>query len=217
MSKFLVSLSDDRIKSTHDFPMDFSIAGHYVMDIPTSLQVKAQTDVVADLEAAKIAAFKGQHPALQNSLNDEVLAVPNVDAAESSRFTLGPHKRTIMFPAGGQIVTGVMAIGIATTTVFAHWHGFTLYVEPADYPPSGAPPPDRLLYNYNPVAVAFQEFSASTFTVEVRDSTNTATLATLTPDTEQSFAFGPGNIRLRFTNNDLDRPYHLSDWILLFG
>jgi len=217
MSKFLVSLSDGKIKSTHDFPMDFSIAGHYVMDIPSDLQVKAQTDVVADLEAAKIAAFKGKHPGLATSLNDEVLASPNVDAAESSRFTLGPYKRTILFPAGGQIVTAAMAVGIAATTVFAHWHGFTLYSEPADYPAAGAPPPDRLLYNYDTVAVAFQAFDPATFTVEIRDSTNTSTLATLTPDVEQAFAFGPGNIRLRVTNNDPDKSYHLSDWILLLG
>ena len=217
MSKFLVSLSDDRIRSTHDFPMDFSVAGHYVMDVPTGLQVKAQTDVVADLVTAKITAFKGLHPSLQNALYDEFLATPDVDPAESSRYTLGPYKRTILFPAGGQIVTSPLAIGIATSTVFAHWQGFTLYVDPAAYPAAGAPPPDRILYNYNPVAVAFQEFSPATFTVEIRDSTNTSTLATLTPDVEQAFSFGPGNVRIRITNNDLDRHYHVSDWVVLFG
>lgn len=216
MSKFLVA-RDGGVESEHDFPLNFSVAGHYVVDVPTALQVQAATNSVADLVAAKLTAFKGLHTSLPYSLSDELITSPNVDPVESSRYTLGPEKRTILFPAGGQIVTAPMAVGVAITTIFAHWYGFTLYVEPAAYPSSGAPPPDRILYNYNPVAVAFQEFDPTTFTVEVRDSTNTSTLATLTPDVEQAFSFGPGNIRLRFTNNVLDRHYHLSDWVLLFG
>lgn len=215
MSKFLVDLFDGNIKSNHDFPLNFSISGHYVFDVPDSLKISANTDSVIDLEAAKIAAFKALHSSLPNSVNDELITSPNVDSSNSTRFTLGINKRTKLFQSGGEVTTSAIIISSAITTVFIHYYGFTTYVEPAIYPVSGAPPPDRLLYNYDTVT-SFQEFNPSTFTVEIIDAVTLAVLATLTADKEQPFVFAPGSIRLRFKNNDTSKQYHLSDWILLF-
>lgn len=217
MSKFLVDRADGVVKGTYQFPMDFSVAGHYVIDAPTSLQVRALTNSLPDLLTAKVDAFKALHPSLPSYYSDEFLAIPNVDASQSSRYTIGPDKRTILFPNGGQIVTTQLSIGAAITTVFPHWHAFTLYTEPAVPPASGPPAPDRLLYNYNPNISDFEDFIPATFTVEIRDFTNSVTLLTLIPDQEQSFIFGPGNVRIRITNNDPDRHFHMSDWLLLYG
>jgi len=215
MSKFLVDRDSGAVKGTYQFPLDFSVAGHYVVDSPTALQVRALSGSVPDLLTAKVAAFKSLHPSLPNHHSDEFIASPNVDAAESSRYTTGPDRRTILFPGGGEIVTNPLAVG-ALTTVFGHWHAFPLPTEPAVPPASGAPDPDRLLYNYNPGISAFEDFIPSTFTVQVRDSTNTSTLLTLLPDQEQSLAFGPGSFRIRIINNDPSRHFHMSDWLLLY-
>ncbi len=214
MSKFLVNLNDGKISSTHDFPMDFSISGHYVIDVPTALQIKAQTDSIVDLETAKVAAFSGLHQSLPIKFNDELITNPNIDKLKSSRYAIGPDKRSVIFPSG-QIVTNLLVVPTATTSIFAHWHGFTLSID--NNQTSNIKYPDRVLYNYNSAVSAFQKFSSSTFTVDIMDSTNTTVLATLTPDVEQSFIFASGSIRLRFTNNDLSKHYHLSDWILLLG
>lgn len=215
MSKFLVDAFTGKVKGTYQFPMDFSVSGHYVIDVPTSLDVRAQSDSAVVLETAKLDAFKALHPSLVAHFNDEFIASPNVDVTESVRYVLGADKRTILFPNGGEIVTGLLAVGTPITTVFPHWHAFTLTPDPAAYPASGPPPPDRLLYNFNPTISAFEEFVPTTFTVEIRDSTNTSTLLTLLPDQEQAFAFAPGSFRIRITNNDPSRLYYMSDWLLL--
>lgn len=214
MPKFLVGSLDGKVRSTHEAPLNFSISGKFVVDSPPGLPVRADTDSLTDLVNAKVAAFKAAHPSLQNAHYDELLAVPNVDAAASSRFGTGPDKRTVILP-GGSVVTNPLAIAAPTTSVFVHWYGFTLYSEPGAL--SAQPPPSRLLYNFNPVLSDFEEFSPSTFTVAIRDSANTTTLLTPVPDAEQAFAFGPGSIRLRFTNSSADRIFHLSDWILLYN
>ena len=215
MSKFLVDAFTGKVKGTYQFPMDFSVSGHYVIDAPTSLNIRAQSDSAVALETAKLDAFKALHPSLASHFNDEFITSPNVDVAESSRYALGADKRTILFPNGGEIVTGLLAVGAPIVTVFAHWHAFTLTPEPAAYPAVGAPPPDRLLYNFNTGIATFEEFIPSTFTVQIRDSTNTSTLLTLLPDQEQAFAFAPGSFRIRVINNDPSRLYYMSDWLLL--
>ncbi len=215
MSKFLINSSDGKINSTHDFPMNFSISGHYVIDVPTALQIKAQTDSITDLESAKVAAFSGLHSSLPIKFNDELIVNPNIDKLKSLRYASGPDKRSVIFPSG-KIITNPLNIPSPVTSVFAHWHGFTLSID--NDQTSSIKYPDRVLYNYNSAVSAFQKFSPSTFTVEIVDPTTLASIMTLKPDIEQSFTFSSaGSIRLRFTNTDLSKTYHLSDWILLLG
>lgn len=215
MSKFLIDQSNDEVRSEHQFPMDFSVSGHYVVDVPNFLQVKAQTTSVTDLIAAKITAFKAAHPTLPNDIGDEFIASPNVDQASSAFFTEGPGKRTILFPGAGFIYTDPIAIAGTITTVFPHWHGFRLFSEPATAPASGAPPPDRLLYNFDEGTSAFEDFIPSTFAVEIVDAGSLATLLALSPDVEQAFAFGPGSVRILIANLDPDNAWYLSDWLIL--
>lgn len=215
MSKHLIDSFTDEVKGTYQFPLDFSTSGHYVVDVSSSLNIRAQTDSLSELITAKVNAYKALHPTLPGELSDEFITVANIDAAESARLTIGPNKRTCLFPNGGEMVTNPFVLGSAITNVFAHWHGFTLNSEPAAYPTSGAPEPDRLLYNFNTGIATFEEFIPATFTVQVRDSANTTTLLTLAPDQEQAFVFGPGSIRIRIINNDSSRAFYVSDWLLL--
>jgi hypothetical protein len=177
------------------------------------LGVIAKTSVVADLVNAKIVAYKTQQ-GMSNYFNDEFLATPNVDPTNSTRYAVGPNKRTKILP-GGMIVTNVMVSGPAAGFLYAHWYGFLLFSQPGSL--NVAPPPSDLLYNYDPTIPGFTEFDPTIFTVEVRDSSNSTTLLTLTPDMKTSFALGAGtSFRLRFTNTDVSRIFYLSDWIFLY-
>jgi hypothetical protein len=208
MTKYLIDIQDGKVKSGHDHPLDFSIAGKFVIDVPSLISddVSLSTDSATDLENAKVSAYQNKM-SLANEDHDELVSSPKVDNANSTLFGVGPDKRTFMMP-NGQIVTPTIAIGSAITQIFAHWYGFLLHTDPQIDHPS------PLLYNYD--SSSFQEFIPSTFTVEIRDSTNTSTLLVLSPDQTQTFSFGPGNIRLRFTNTSSTKIYYLSDWILMW-
>ena len=164
-----------------------------------------------DLITKKIDGFKSEHPTLTNAVFDELISAPNLDSAQSTRFMHGIQKRTAMFP-GGSIVTNLINVATPATTIFAHWHGFLLASKPAI---SSTPGADELLHGWDSSISMFSPFADSTFTLEIRNSTNTATVATITMDTEQSVALPAADYRLRFTNNSLDRVYFLSDWLLL--
>lgn len=214
MSKFLVGTQDGKIRGTHEAPMDFSISGRYVINVPPGLAVKAQTDLVSDLVNAKLDAIRAEHPTFTGTVYDELLAVPNVDPAQSTLYAVGPNKRTKILP-GGSVVTNPIPFAAPISRVYSAWYGFILYSDPG--PSSSSPVPPRLLYNYNPAVSGFEEFDPTVFSVAVRDSTNTSTLLSLASNSEQNFAFGPGSIRLRFTNSSPDIAFHLSDWVLLYA
>ena len=215
MTSYLVDASTGLISSTHEFPMEFSISGHSVINIPTDLDVVAETNVLADLLSLKLQAFKNDHVSLSNSITDEYIVAPNVDAANSSSYNLGGFKKTILRP-GGVIVTNPIAV-TAITTVFADWYGFQLASEPATPPVSGGPPgPDRLLYNYDSGSSNFEEFNPSTFTVELLDAGTLTPLLALTHGVEQALAFGPSSLRVSITNTDPSRSWYISDWTILY-
>lgn len=211
MSEFLVDRITNEVRSTHTFPLKFSISGKFIVNCPNELLVEAKTNLLSELLTKKIDGFKKLHPDLVNTINDEFITSPNVDQAQSSKISIGIGKRTSIFPTGS-LVTNTFVVAITATKVFSHWHSFLLASNPSL---SSLPGPDDLLYGYNIVTQAFEEFEPSAFTVEIRNSTNTATIATLISDTEQSIALTPGNYRLRFINNDLSKVYFLSDWVLL--
>ncbi len=213
MSKVLVDTQTNKIRGTYAPPLNFSVSGRYVIDVPDFLNVEPTTDVVSDLVTAKANAFLSSQ-GMVGSLSDELLGSPNVDSAQSSRFGVGPNKRTFLL-GGGQIVTNVLTIGPAITQLYSHWYSFLLSLAPSIS--IATPPPPQLLYNWDLNTGKFVEFDPTIFTVEVRDTTNTVTLATLSPDAKTLFAAGPGlNFRLRFTNNDLNHIRYLSDWVILY-
>jgi len=222
MSKFLVDRADGKIRSTHEHPLRFSVSGKYVIDVPTDLQVRVDTDVVADLINEKIERYKALNPSLPNHLNDELLTVPNIDTsvAMSGRCLHGSDKRTAILPNNGFVWTNATAVAGILTQVFPHWYGFSLYSDPDVMGPDG-PRPSPLLYNYNPVSSQYEEFLPAKFKVDLYEDLSGGAgpmilKATLTSDTVQVVAAMTGaTIRLRFENLDTDRIYYLSDWLLL--
>lgn len=216
MSKFLVDRVDGKVRSTHEHPLNFSISGKYVIDVLTSLQVRVDTDVVADLVTEKVDAYKALNPTLPNHINDELLVTPNIDTGIgiSTRYVTGPDKRTAILP-GGVVWTNTISVVSTLTQVFSHWYGFSLFSDPDVAGPDG-PRPNPLLYNFNPISSQFEEFLPAKFKVDLYEAPFTYK-ATLTPDTVQAVAGMTGaDVRLRFENLDLDRIWYLSDWLLLY-
>jgi hypothetical protein len=222
MSKFLVERSSGKIRSTHEHPLEFSVSGKYVIDVPTELQVRVDTDVVADLVNEKIERFQALNPGLPNYLYDELLTTPNTDTSISlsGRSFYGKDKRTAM-PPNAFVWTNATAVSGIMTQVFPHWYGFSLFSDPDVMGPDG-PRPSPLLYNYNPVSSQFEEFLPAKFKVDLYEDLSGGAgplvlKATLDPDTVQAVAAMTGTtIRLRFENLDPDRIWYLSDWLLLY-
>lgn len=218
MTKFLVDDMTHKIRGAYDEPLNFSVAGRYVIDIPAGTMVRADTDSVTDLLALKINALKASHPDLPDVINDELLATSLVETSPpgdgASLFTTGPYKRTSIAP-GGTIVTRQLTLANSCSQIFVHVCGFMLSSYPGQ--PSSTPEPSRLLYNYDVSTEAHVDFEPSFLLTEVRDSGNTSTVLTVTPDTEMDFVqLGGYSFRLRFTNQDT-RTWYLSDWLILTG
>jgi hypothetical protein len=216
--KILVDTQTDEIQGRYEEPLDFSISGRYVVDVPDGFGTDPDTNVLADAIQEKIGAFKGYHLTLTNYFNDEFLAVPNIDPAITTstlRYLTGPNKRAAILP-GGSIITNILSIGAAFTTTFFHLHGFILHSEPGSSSASH-PSPSRLLYNYD--GSAFITFDPSDFLIEYYDSVGTGVLYTpVTPDVEDTGWSSGGAIdfRIKLTNNHVSRVYYLSDWLFLY-
>lgn len=215
MAKYIYSSIG--LQGYRQHPLDFSVSGQYIIDVDNSLPVIPSDDPTlssSDLITLKTQAYQRKYPQFGNIENDEFLDLgSSVDQTESDLFAFGTLKKTRMFP-GGSIVTDPIVIGSVITEVFTHWYGFLLHQDTGSVAPN--PEPNRVLYNYNSILSDFEEFDPSTFTAEIRNSTNTATLLTLTSDTIQPLVFGPGSIRLRFTNTHPTLTYGISDWVLMF-
>lgn len=218
MTKYLVDDTTHKIRGAYDEPMGFSVAGRYVIDMPSGILVRADTDVVSDLLTLKLNAMKAVHPALPDALSDELLTTTLIESsppgAGARSFTMGPYKRTSIAP-GGALVTRALTLANSCTQIAVHWYGFMLSPHPG--PSTATPGPSRLLYNYDPDLDAHVDFEPSFFLTEIRNSGNTATVLAVTEDTEMSFVQASGfEFRLRFTNQDT-RTWYLSDWLILTG
>jgi len=214
MTKILVDSQTNKIRGTYLAPLNFSISGRYVIDVPDSVGVQASTDSVSDLISAKTTAFI-QSQGMVDGLNDELLTTPNIDSTKSYRYGVGPNKRSLILQQGW-ITTNILTITPAFTQIFAHWYAFLFFpsTEPTNAPSTPAPP---ALYNWDTVTSMFTDFDPNIFLAEVRDTTDTSTLFTLSPDVKVPFAGGPNfNFRLRFTNNDPNHIWYLSDWTFLY-
>lgn len=219
MPKFLIDSEDDTIRSAHVAPLDFSVSGRYVVDVPQNLEVVAPTNDRDALITEKVEAFKKPQVAnLPLDHHDELFASPNIDTALSSDYLIGPNKKTAMLP-GGVLMTNPLVIAVTVSFCYVHWYGFTLKTDPGPQPPSPVPvqpPPPRLMYNYDPSTDTFVEFNPLDVTVDVMDSAGTGVLLTPSVDALTAFAFSPGSLRLRFTNSSTETMY-LSDWIFLYN
>lgn len=216
MAKYLVDVFSGLIKSGHKNDLDFSISGNYVIDVPDYLNVIPESNDVNDLIDAKIEAFEAAHPLLTNVLYNEHITSTMVDVTHSSRYMDGILKRTALLPNGGTIVTDSLSMSGSTTTGFVHLHAFTLETEPSDAPAiGGAYPPNRLMYNYSIKQQKFITVGNSDITIEVRNNANSATIATMTMDTEGTVSTSDPTVRLRFINNSVTKIYYISDWIFL--
>lgn len=219
MTKFVVDATANEIRGSFDPPLNFSVAGKYVIDVPDSLGVETSSTSVSELINAKVAAFEALHPDLDYSTEyDEVLSAAAYDPALSDGVMYGDFKRVCLLP-GGYVFTTAFSNPVATK-VFLHYYGFVLELKFDTT--SVSPPPPRLLYNYEspPVGLdgggsGFLEFENSDLLVQVYDSTGTSLVFTPTPDAETDVPSPPlTSYRLRFENTSSHRVF-LSDWIFL--
>jgi len=219
MAKLLVDTQTNKIRGYYEEPLDFSISGRYVLDIPNGIY--PETDVVADAITDKLGIYGSYHPNLVNILNDELLdplAANAIDPTISSGYFLGPNKRTEVLPAG-YVYTNPMVLAVAPPVVgvLIHFHGFTLYSDPGAV--VSHPAPSRLLYNYNPSTSFFDFDPDASFLVEIVDAAAPYTSRHTFTHADAIDTPAPGitsPIRLKFTNIGAVR-YHLSDWILMYG
>lgn len=210
--KFLVDEVSGLVKGAYEHPLDFSISGNYVVDVPTFLGVQATTTSPADLATAKVNALKTVHSSLTNSFNNEFLLSASVDASLSTEYSVGPNKRISLLP-GGVVQTPQIVTTASMAKIFVHFSVFTLASVASTGSGAGA---SRLLYNYVP-GTGFVEPSLSSVVVAVMNAAGAASLLTVTPDAEQTFTQSSGfTFRLRFTNNGTSRIW-LSDWVVLYG
>lgn len=217
--KVLVEKSSGLIKGGYDSPFKSSIAGHYIIDVPSNLNVPLSSSSVGDLIAAKTQAILDLHPSLPYFFTDEFANPSYIDTALSSRYITGSPKQTCILP-GGRIVTPTLLLATNTTLAFIHFNIFTLFSDPGPQPPSTLetkPQPKRLLYNYDPSVSDFVEPSVGSLTVSVVDTSDVVVYSTLTADTEVSFVQSSGlNFKLRFENTSSSRLW-LSDFTFLYG
>lgn len=209
--KVLVDNLTNKIRGTFEEPLDFSVSGHYVIDIPSTITVEPSTQVVGDLVTSKINAFRALHPTLGYSFYDEFLDTSKVDAASSTGVVVGPNKRTAILP-GGTLYTTVFTPAIGVGKVFLHYTGAYMHrdVGAAPYPPAS-----RMLYNYQTGAGGFVNFSTADLTVNIVNGSTLAYSSTPTPDAE--YVVGtPATFRLQFQNVS-PVPIHMADWLLLYG
>ena len=219
MTKILVDKQTDVIRGRYEEPLDFSISGRYVIDLPEGFGINPQTDSVATLLQEKINTFIRLHPALPNFFYDELLAAPppNIDpalVAHTQRYMVGPNKRTAILP-GGSVTTNIITTIAGFSTVFLHLHGFILHSEPGSSLATH-PEPSRLLYNHT--GSGFITFDYNDFLIEYWDAAMGGVLFTPTPEAEETWVQGaPLNFRIKFTNIHASRVYYLSDWIFLYS
>lgn len=211
MAEYLVDKTTNLIKSTHQFPLNFSISGKYVINVPPEISTFAFTNSVNDLLSQKVSGFRAAHSDIPNFFNDELISTPNVDQAQSAKFTIGNQKRTAILP-GGTLVTNGLVFITGLTTIYSHWYGFTLFSRPSTL---STPKPNELLVNYDSTLGSFVQIGAGDITAEIRNSANSSTLATLTLDNEQVVSLPSATYRLRFTNTT-NKIIYLSDWIILY-
>lgn len=213
MSKILVDSFTQKIVGGFKAPYTASLIGKYLVDVPDYLGVVPETDSPADLYLAKANAFVAQHPLLPNVVSSESIT-SYLDPDVSSLFIRGPDKNTgfLPNPFKGGLQTIIINIPFAITKIFLHWYAFTLTRVPVV-----GDAPDKTLVNYDTGTQQFVEFDPNAFAVDIMDPSGSESLLTVFPDVEMDFVFGPGDLRLRFFNDNSEVAYFFSDFYFLFG
>ena len=218
--KALIDQLTNTIHGIYQEPLNFDISGHYVIDIPQLISgvIPGTDDSVSDLIGAKNKQWATFSGVVGETIFDELITNPNVDPVNSTGIAIAANKRTLILP-GGTLLTNPISVTSGTYAVFLHYAGFVLYralVNLAN-PTSPTQGPSQMLYSYNPDSTGFENFQNSTFTVTVCQATSPFTnVATPTPDSTTAATSLPSTFRLKFFNNSIV-PYHLSDWILIYG
>lgn len=232
MAKFLIGTLDGKVRSAHNPPLNFSISGRYVVDVPQDLSVEAKTDSLPELLHEKVVGIQNR-PAVRQvpsgsrltfALSDELINTGNVDSTLSTRCMVGPNKRSALMP-GGVLWTNPMLVSTTTSYAYFHWYGFRLWMDEGPQPPASIPArpdPPRVLYNYDPVAQSFIDFNSDDITVEVWTVGSgpafapVAKVLTASYEVVQAFSFSSANVRLKFINNTQGTIW-LSDWLFLYN
>lgn len=220
--KILVDSAQNLVRGVYLPPLNFSISGHLVIDVPQNTNIDVIDNIVADAVNMKLSAYTGLFPGMSQITppgtgNDEFLDTTEVDVALSNRIIAGGLKRTAILPGGILMTTGITIPAITLNNIVAHCYAFLLYRNTG---PSSVtkPPPSPMLYNFDPTIPGFVEFVPSVFTIDLMDSTGTIVLVpNITADKVTAFVNAtPITVRLRFINNSPHTLY-MSDWILLVG
>jgi hypothetical protein len=216
--KALVDSVTGTVVGTYEAPLNFSVSGKYVIDVPDDFNVAASGPSPATLMADKVLGFQSLHPSYTQAVSDELMDLTMVDLALSTRILAGPGKRTAVLP-GGVLMTAPFNITVPSlTSLCVHWSGFFVYRDNAT-PPVGVPaslklPPARIMHDYD--GFTFTPANPADFGVELRDAAGSGLLVGV-PGPDEEFAYAaatPLTARLRFVNSS-GAPFHLSDWILL--
>lgn len=230
MTKALIGNTSGLIRGLYNPPLTFSIANHYIIDIPNFLNVIPSDQMAADLVSAKNAAWAASVASTftPTTAYDELLISPNIDftvqAGGTSGVISGQNKRTAILP-GGTLLTNPITVPSPGSGkhVLLHYYGFILYravVDPNNTT-SPTPAPPQLLYNYDPAIPGFSDFLNSNFTVTLCNGAFPfASILTFpsvsTPGAIISGVTLPSTVRLQF-KNVVTETWNLSEWILMFG
>ena len=216
--KALVDRTTGTVIGTYAAPLNFSLSGKYVVDVPDEFGVVPSDQSVATLAANKVLGFQSLHPTYTQALSDELLDLTKVDLSLSVRIIAGPQKRTAILPAG-YVMTAPFSITVPSlTSLCVHWSGIFQYVDGAT-PSVGVPaslklPPARIMQDYD--GTSFLPYDPTILSAELWNAAGNAPLIGV-PAMDEEFAYAaatPLTARLRFLNSS-GSPFFLSDWILL--
>jgi hypothetical protein len=216
--RYLVDDATQEVRAGFQFPLQSSIAGHFVVDVPDELGVVPESSFLPDLLDAKLNAYLAAHSNLPTGKSGEFLGPVSaeVDVSLSSGCFLGPNKKVALLP-GGHVQTTVNSLLGVFTKIFLHYGVFTLF---QDSPDIGAdyPGPSRTLYGWDSSVLNFVEPDPAIVQVSLMDSTGAVTLVpTMFSDSIISYASGNLATRLKFLNTSATRTLYLSDYYLLWG
>lgn len=215
--KYLVEDTSNEVRAGLRFPINSSIAGHFVIDVPDGLGISPSTSTASDLISMKQLAVKAVHPTLTGSLFEEFLDISSVDQDPSLSFNykIGPNKRTAILP-GGQIMTPTMTLVGSSAKVFFSFLLFTLGRR-APSVAANYPGPSDLLYCYDESTSTFSDPGVTPVNVTMMDSSGTSPVAALANNVVATLGGTNTSFRLRFVNTSSIYTFYMQEWSLLWG
>lgn len=212
--KVLVDSHANEIRGMYEEPLNFSLSGYYVIEVPQVLTIKPTSASPSAFIISKYSTLLAQQSDMEQEFHDEFLTSAKVDKTNSSRVVTGPNKTTVIYP-GGTLITTPMSITVSSlSALICRWTGFKLHREVAA---GTVPGPARMLYNYNPVLPDFEDFDPSDLTVTLLDAAFSPLGVTFTHAQVAAYAVAtPTSVCLSFENTTTSAIY-MSDWMLMAG